>query len=153
MIVLTKGEWHSIIWFLCRFFRRLRALKETLCDLRMEDLIHSTRSYSAPASIDPPTNGLRYAWLWDLFCVQSKLVAYLVFIHRHHLFVRFSPSLECDLQGDDFLLGEDGMCKQSFPNHWKGKNGLYCVGLSRRGLYGAAADAVNVANDIKQLLR
>ncbi|KAK4747256.1 hypothetical protein SAY87_026293 [Trapa incisa] len=56
------------------------------------------------------------------------------------------------LQGDDFLLGEDGICKQSFPNHWKGKNGLYCIGLSRRGLYGTAADALNMADDIKQLL-
>ncbi|PKI70525.1 hypothetical protein CRG98_009030 [Punica granatum] len=65
----------------------------------------------------------------------------------------FNRSTNKWLKGDDLLLGEDGICKQSFPNHWKGKNGLYCVGLSRRGLYGAAADALNVANDIKQLLQ
>ncbi|KAK4756497.1 hypothetical protein SAY87_006624 [Trapa incisa] len=64
----------------------------------------------------------------------------------------FNSSTNNWLQGDNFLLGEDGVCKQSFPNHWKGKNGLYCVGLSRRGLYGAAADALNVAVDIKGLL-
>ncbi|KAH7517137.1 hypothetical protein FEM48_Zijuj09G0030400 [Ziziphus jujuba var. spinosa] len=53
---------------------------------------------------------------------------------------------------DDCLLNEDGFAKQSYPNHWKGKNGLYCVGLSGRGLYGAKVDAINVANDIKSLL-
>ncbi|KHN28239.1 Flavin-containing monooxygenase YUCCA10, partial [Glycine soja] len=29
----------------------------------------------------------------------------------------------------------------SFPNHWKGRNGLNCVGLSRRGFFGANMDA------------
>ena len=55
-------------------------------------------------------------------------------------------------QGDDCLLGEDGLAKQSFPNHWKGKNGLYCVGLAKRGLFGIAMDAQNVACDIKSQL-
>ncbi|XP_050236502.1 probable indole-3-pyruvate monooxygenase YUCCA10 [Mercurialis annua] len=53
---------------------------------------------------------------------------------------------------DDYLLNEDGISKVNFPNHWKGKNGLYCVGLSRRGIYGASSDAQNAANDIKTLL-
>ncbi|ESW35047.1 hypothetical protein PHAVU_001G202100 [Phaseolus vulgaris] len=52
------------------------------------------------------------------------------------------------LKGDDYLLNDDGLPKPSYPIHWKGNNGLYCVGLSRRGLYGAAADAENIANDI-----
>lgn len=56
------------------------------------------------------------------------------------------------LQGDEYLLGEDGLAKQSFPNHWKGKNGLYCVGLAKRGLFGIATDAQNVARDIKSQL-
>ncbi|KAA8543163.1 hypothetical protein F0562_021342 [Nyssa sinensis] len=56
------------------------------------------------------------------------------------------------LKGDDYLLNEDGIPKPSFPNHWKGKNHLYCAGLARRGLYGAAMDAQNIANDIKSLL-
>ncbi|KAK8532566.1 hypothetical protein V6N13_131885 [Hibiscus sabdariffa] len=55
------------------------------------------------------------------------------------------------LKGDDYLLKEDGIAKQSFPNHWKGRNGLYCVGLARRGLNGAGFDAQNVAADIKSL--
>ena len=52
-------------------------------------------------------------------------------------------------QGDEHLLNEDGLAKQSFPNHWKGKHGLYGVGFARRGLYGAASDAQNIAIDIK----
>ncbi|PPS20046.1 hypothetical protein GOBAR_AA00538 [Gossypium barbadense] len=56
-----------------------------------------------------------------------------------------------EIRGDDYLLNDDGISKLSFPNHWKGKNGLYCVGLSRRGLYGAASDALNIADDINSL--
>ncbi|XAR61277.1 Indole-3-pyruvate monooxygenase [Bertholletia excelsa] len=56
------------------------------------------------------------------------------------------------LKGDDYLLNEDGIPKPSFPNHWKGENGLYCVGLARRGLHGAALDAQSIANDIKSAL-
>ena len=52
------------------------------------------------------------------------------------------------LQGDDYLLGEDGMAKQMFPGHWKGKNRLYCAGLARRGIYGSGEDAQSIANDI-----
>ncbi|GAB4829704.1 hypothetical protein Ancab_019356 [Ancistrocladus abbreviatus] len=56
------------------------------------------------------------------------------------------------LQGDEYLLNEDGLPKPSYPDHWKGERGLYCVGLARRGLHGSAADALNVANHINQLL-
>ena len=56
-------------------------------------------------------------------------------------------------QGDEFLLNEDGLAKPSYPNPWKGKNGLYCVGLSRGGFYGAGADAQNIANDIKSIMQ
>ncbi|KAK9984042.1 hypothetical protein SO802_033567 [Lithocarpus litseifolius] len=61
----------------------------------------------------------------------------------------FKRSTNLWLKGDEYLLNEDGLAKPTYPNHWKGKNGLYCVGLSRRGLYGASADAQNIANDIK----
>ncbi|GMP91230.1 hypothetical protein CsSME_00042011 [Camellia sinensis var. sinensis] len=57
-----------------------------------------------------------------------------------------------EIQGDNYLLNKDGLPKPSFPNHWKGENGLYCAGLARRGLYGAAMDAQNIANDIKSAL-
>ncbi|KAL9684199.1 hypothetical protein QQ045_021633 [Rhodiola kirilowii] len=53
------------------------------------------------------------------------------------------------LKGDDYLLNEDGLPKPHFPNHWKGKNGLYCVGLARRGLYGISLDAMSISDDIK----
>ena len=47
------------------------------------------------------------------------------------------------------MLNSDGIPKNSFPNHWKGANGLYCVGFARRGLAGIAHDAKIVANDIQ----
>ncbi|KAM3356088.1 putative indole-3-pyruvate monooxygenase YUCCA10 isoform X1 [Capsicum galapagoense] len=56
------------------------------------------------------------------------------------------------LHGDEYLLNEDGLPKPEFPEHWKGKNGLYCVGLSRRGLYGIAFDAQSIATHINSLL-
>ncbi|CAK9318013.1 unnamed protein product [Citrullus colocynthis] len=60
----------------------------------------------------------------------------------------FKRSTNLWLKGDEYLLNDDGLPKPSYPNHWKGKNSLYCVGLSRRGLYGANLDAQNVAKDI-----
>ncbi|KAI3939055.1 hypothetical protein MKX01_001923 [Papaver californicum] len=56
------------------------------------------------------------------------------------------------LKDDDFLIGENGISKQSFPNNWKGKNGLYCAGLARNGIYGTAVDAQKIAADINTLL-
>lgn len=52
------------------------------------------------------------------------------------------------LNGGSDLFNQDGMPKPSFPNHWKGSNGLYCVGFARRGLAGISNDALNVAKDI-----
>ncbi|KAL1552469.1 putative indole-3-pyruvate monooxygenase YUCCA4 [Salvia divinorum] len=51
------------------------------------------------------------------------------------------------LKGDDFFT-KDGMPKTPFPCSWKGENGLYAVGFTRRGLLGTSSDAVNVAKDI-----
>ncbi|XP_039128073.1 probable indole-3-pyruvate monooxygenase YUCCA10 [Dioscorea cayenensis subsp. rotundata] len=53
---------------------------------------------------------------------------------------------------DDDLIGDDGMTKEKFPNQWKGKNGLYCAGLGRRGLYGGGVDALKIAQDINTIL-
>ncbi|OMO77848.1 Flavin monooxygenase-like protein, partial [Corchorus capsularis] len=66
----------------------------------------------------------------------------------------FKRSTKLWLKGDDYLLNEDGFSKQKppSPTHWKGKNGLYCVGLSRGGLFGAATEADNIADDIYNLL-
>ncbi|KAL8216870.1 hypothetical protein R6Q57_023707 [Mikania cordata] len=51
------------------------------------------------------------------------------------------------LKGSDFFT-DNGMPKTSFPNNWKGENGLYTAGFTRRGIFGAACDASKVANDI-----
>lgn len=48
------------------------------------------------------------------------------------------------------LFNENGMPKPDFPNHWKGENGIYCAGFSRRGLDGIAFDAKRIAADIKK---
>ncbi|XP_062198154.1 probable indole-3-pyruvate monooxygenase YUCCA10 [Phragmites australis] len=53
------------------------------------------------------------------------------------------------LKDNNCMLNNDGFPKKDYPNHWKGENGLYCAGLSRRGLSGIAMDAKNIANDIR----
>lgn len=52
------------------------------------------------------------------------------------------------LQDGHHLFNDEGMPKQSFPNNWKGKNGLYCAGFSRRGLFGISHDAQMIISDI-----
>ncbi|CAL4979229.1 unnamed protein product [Urochloa decumbens] len=52
------------------------------------------------------------------------------------------------LKNGESMLNNDGLPRKEFPNHWKGLNGLYCVGLTKRGLVGIAMDAKNIANDI-----
>ncbi|KAJ4953635.1 hypothetical protein NE237_030467 [Protea cynaroides] len=51
------------------------------------------------------------------------------------------------LKNCDFFT-EEGMPRTPFPNGWKGVNGLYSVGFTRRGLLGTASDAIKIANDI-----
>ncbi|KAF8389032.1 hypothetical protein HHK36_025717 [Tetracentron sinense] len=51
------------------------------------------------------------------------------------------------LKSNDFFT-DKGMPKTPFPNSWKGQNGLYSVGFTRRGLLGTASDAVKIAKDI-----
>lgn len=70
------------------------------------------------------------------------------------IFFFFSKSLtnviqnvEIKQDGED-LFKEDGMPTKSFPNHWKGENGLYSVGFASQGLFGIARDAENVSNHI-----
>ncbi|KAL0389582.1 UNVERIFIED_CONTAM: putative indole-3-pyruvate monooxygenase YUCCA10 [Sesamum calycinum] len=48
----------------------------------------------------------------------------------------FKRSTKQWLKGEDVdsLLNDDGFAK-SFPNHWKGKKGLYCAGLAQKGFY------------------
>ncbi|XP_037424853.1 probable indole-3-pyruvate monooxygenase YUCCA10 [Triticum dicoccoides] len=56
------------------------------------------------------------------------------------------------LTNGESMLNDNGLPIKEYPNHWKGENGLYCAGLARRGLAGIAADAKNIANDIKSVI-
>ncbi|XAR69344.1 Indole-3-pyruvate monooxygenase [Bertholletia excelsa] len=56
------------------------------------------------------------------------------------------------LKGSDFFTAE-GMPRTPFPKSWKGENGLYTVGFTRRGLLGTASDALNIARDIAEQWR
>ncbi|XP_074363079.1 putative indole-3-pyruvate monooxygenase YUCCA4 [Apium graveolens] len=51
------------------------------------------------------------------------------------------------LKGSDFFT-EEGMPRTAFPNGWKGENGLYTVGFTRRGLLGTASDSIKIAKDV-----
>lgn len=42
------------------------------------------------------------------------------------------------------------MPKNEYPSHWQGEKGLYCAGMSGRGLSGVSSDAINIANHIAQ---
>jgi len=46
------------------------------------------------------------------------------------------------------FFAEDGFPRRPFPNGWKGENGLYAVGFTRKGLLGASLDATRIAQDI-----
>ncbi|BFG35097.1 hypothetical protein CerSpe_213700 [Prunus speciosa] len=50
-----------------------------------------------------------------------------------------------------FLLTDDGKPKGKHPNHWKGEKGVYCVGLTGKGLPGIFKDSKAVTEDIYQL--
>ncbi|KAK9162622.1 hypothetical protein Syun_003524 [Stephania yunnanensis] len=51
-----------------------------------------------------------------------------------------------------YIFNEEGLPKNKFRNHWRGSNGLYCVGFSRRGLAGVSMDDVAIAQDIKLIM-
>ncbi|THU52885.1 hypothetical protein C4D60_Mb10t08630 [Musa balbisiana] len=49
----------------------------------------------------------------------------------------------------EFFSEKDGLPRRPFPNGWKGRNGLYAVGFTKRGLLGASLDALRIAQDIE----
>lgn len=52
-------------------------------------------------------------------------------------------------QEEEMFSKEDGLPRKPFPNGWKGQNGLYAVGFTKRGLLGASMDAKRIAKDIE----
>uniref|UniRef100_A0A7N0V1G0 Flavin-containing monooxygenase n=1 Tax=Kalanchoe fedtschenkoi TaxID=63787 RepID=A0A7N0V1G0_KALFE len=54
------------------------------------------------------------------------------------------------LKEGNMFSDKDGFPKKPFPNGWKGDNGLYAVGFTKRGLLGASMDARRIAEDIAQ---
>ncbi|KAI7725226.1 hypothetical protein M8C21_005632 [Ambrosia artemisiifolia] len=56
------------------------------------------------------------------------------------------------LKGSDFFT-DDGMPKTPFPNGWKGENGLFTVGFTRRGLLGTTCDARKIASEVTRQWR
>ncbi|XP_015966508.1 indole-3-pyruvate monooxygenase YUCCA2 [Arachis duranensis] len=53
------------------------------------------------------------------------------------------------LKGSEMFSEKDGLPRKAFPNGWKGENGLYAVGFTKRGLLGASIDAKRIAEDIE----
>lgn len=54
------------------------------------------------------------------------------------------------LKDTNMFSEKDGYPVKPFPNGWKGENGLYAVGFTKRGLLGASLDATRIAQDIEQ---
>lgn len=52
-------------------------------------------------------------------------------------------------QGNEMFSEKEGLPHKPFPNGWKGENGLYAVGFTKRGLLGASIDARRIAQDIE----
>lgn len=44
---------------------------------------------------------------------------------------------------------EDGFPRKPFPHGWRGNNGLYAAGFTKKGIFGAAFDAWRIAEDIQ----
>ncbi|XP_031473613.1 probable indole-3-pyruvate monooxygenase YUCCA10 [Nymphaea colorata] len=64
----------------------------------------------------------------------------------------YKSTVKAWLKDDDGFFDESGFPAEGWPSQWKGNNGLYCVGFSRKGFYGIAEDAKNVAQDISVVL-
>ncbi|XP_028802310.1 indole-3-pyruvate monooxygenase YUCCA6-like isoform X1 [Neltuma alba] len=54
------------------------------------------------------------------------------------------------LKEGDMFSEEDGFPRRPFPNGWRGENGLYAVGFTKRGLLGASMDAKRISEDIER---
>ncbi|XBI34940.1 hypothetical protein VPH35_120690 [Triticum aestivum] len=85
-------------------------------------------------------------------CIQGNLVEFADGNERYYYAIVFATGYKSTanmwLKNDMSMLSSDGIPRNDFPNHWKGANGLYCIGFGRRGLVGIAHDANIVASDI-----
>ncbi|CAL5397040.1 unnamed protein product [Camellia sinensis] len=54
------------------------------------------------------------------------------------------------LKENNFFSEKDGFPRKPFPHGWKGENGLYAVGFTKRGLLGTSMDARRIAEDVEQ---
>ncbi|KAJ1256821.1 hypothetical protein BS78_K300200 [Paspalum vaginatum] len=52
------------------------------------------------------------------------------------------------LKEQEFFSHVDGFPRKPFPHSWRGKNGLYAAGFTRKGLMGTSYDALRIAGDI-----
>lgn len=57
------------------------------------------------------------------------------------------------LEDYQYLVREDGLPKNDYPNHWKGEHGVYCAGISRSGPTNGSEDARAIVNDINKVIR
>ncbi|KAI3861348.1 hypothetical protein MKX03_015626 [Papaver bracteatum] len=53
------------------------------------------------------------------------------------------------LKDKDLFSEKNGLPWKPFPNGWKGENGLYSVGFTKKGLLGSSMDARKIAQDIE----
>ncbi|XP_047338742.1 indole-3-pyruvate monooxygenase YUCCA2-like [Impatiens glandulifera] len=54
------------------------------------------------------------------------------------------------LKETSFFSKKDGFPQKPFPCSWKGENGLYAIGFTKRGILGASMEARWIADDIKK---
>ncbi|XP_052198693.1 indole-3-pyruvate monooxygenase YUCCA2-like [Diospyros lotus] len=54
------------------------------------------------------------------------------------------------LKENNFFSEKDGFPTKPFPHGWKGENGLFAVGFTKRGLLGTSVDATRIAEDIEK---
>ncbi|CAG7860154.1 unnamed protein product [Brassica rapa] len=52
------------------------------------------------------------------------------------------------LKENKMFSKKDGFPIQEFPEGWRGESGLYAVGFTKRGIFGASMDANKIAQDI-----
>lgn len=73
-----------------------------------------------------------------------KAMCFIVYSLVNDTSIRNDASQETDM----FSI-EDGFPKKPFPNTWRGKDGLYAIGFTKRGLLGTSMDARRIAEDIE----